>query len=80
MNEQKLFLSLKRDQAERDNLIFQHIEARERLTLEQANVIESYSMVRDALLAETSQSKEALEQDAELVRQLRRSRDEGLGR
>ena len=34
VNEQKLFLSLKRDQAERDNLIFQHIEARERLTLE----------------------------------------------
>lgn len=81
INEQSLYLSLKRDQSERDNLIFQHIEARERLTLEKADVMENYQMVRNTLLAETAQSQQAREQEQELLRKLRRhSRNDGLGR
>ena len=74
-------MSLKRDQDERDDLIFRHIEARERLTLEKADVLENYQMVRNALLAETVKSQKVKEQEPELLRQLRRSsRDNGLGR
>ena len=80
-NEHALLMSLKRDQDERDDLIFRHIEARERLTLEKADVLENYQMVRNALLAETAQSQQAKEQEPERLRQLhRRSRDNGLGR
>ena len=80
-NEHALLMSLKRDQDERDDLIFRHIEARERLTLEKADVLENYQMVRNALLAETLKSQKVKEQEPELLRQLRRSsRDNGLGR
>ena len=72
-------MSLKRDQNERDDLIFRHIEARERLMLEKVDVLENYHMVRNALLAETMQLRQ--EQESEISRQLhRRARDDGLGR
>ena len=81
INEQSFYLSLKRDQSERDGLIFSHIEARERLADVQADVMENYQMVRNALLAESAQSLEPLEEEPEILRQLhRRQRDDGLGR
>lgn len=79
INEHALMMSLKRDQNERDDLIFRHIEARERLMLEKVDVLENYHMVRNALLAETMQLRQ--EQESEISRQLhRRARDDGLGR
>ena len=50
MNEHNLMMCLKRDQTERDNLIFRHIEARGRLEREKADALENYRMVKTALL------------------------------
>jgi len=75
-------IATKRDQDERDDLIFRHIEARERLALDKADVLENYQMVRNALLAETVETKKELEEEPDLLRQLHRryNRDDGFGR
>lgn len=79
-NEQALYTSLKRDQKERDALIFQHIAARERLMLEKADVLESYYMVSKALLADIQPSTKNFEQATKTLRQLHdHSQDDDFG-
>lgn len=51
INELELFACLQRDQKERDDLIFKHINARRRLEPEKADILARYQMVREALLA-----------------------------
>lgn len=54
VNELELFACLQRDQKERDDLIFKHIEARQKLESEKAEAMARYRMVERALLIEVS--------------------------
>lgn len=81
VNEHDMLVCIKRDQNERDDLIFRHIQARGRLEREKQDTLANFEMVRSALLSETVPSQDRIEQEAELQRHLtRRQRDEGLGR
>lgn len=81
VNEHDLYRCLNRDQNERDDLIFTHIEARGRLEREKQDTLANYDMVRHALLCETVQSQETIENEAEIQRHLKRhDRENDLGR
>ena len=49
INEQALYACNKRNQQERDALIFEHIEARQKLESEKADILARYWMVKEAL-------------------------------
>lgn len=57
LNELALFACLQRDQKERDDLIFKHIDARQSLEFEKADILARYQMVRTALKLRYDQSR-----------------------
>ena len=73
-------ICLKRDQTERDNLIFRHIEARGRLEREKADTLENYRMVKTALLSERDSFSQILEDQERLKRHLKSEIETYLGR
>lgn len=76
VNELELFTCLQRDQKERDVLIFKHIEARQTLEVEKADILARYRMVREALATDAAQAP-YLEYEAK-IQLNKRGRDRSL--
>lgn len=81
VNERDLYRCLKRDQLEREAMIFDHVDARERLHRHREDVLENYEMVRRALIGEADEAQIDCDQEPDLVQRVhRRDKDHGLSR